>query len=62
MGKATSYRASKKYRDKWVAIHNKNVVAANSNLEDVVKEAKRKTGKKEIPVFYVESGSHIYAD
>lgn len=51
----------KNYRDKWIAIYNKNVVSANRNLEEVIKEAKRKTGEEQIPVFYVESGSHIYA-
>ena len=47
------------YRDKWVAISNKKVVAFGENLEQVEKEAKQKTGK-EVPVIFIEGGEHIY--
>ena len=49
----------KRYRDRWVAIQNKEVVAFGSNLEQVEKEAKQKTGK-DVPVIFVEGGEHIY--
>jgi hypothetical protein len=51
MGKITPYKTAKKYKDKWVAIYNKNVVSVNSSLEEVVKEAKRKIDGKQTPVF-----------
>ena len=49
----------RKYPDQWVAILDKKVVASG-DLAEVEMEAKRKTGKKYIPVIFVESGSHIY--
>ncbi len=49
-----------KYKDQWVAIVNKQVVSAGEDLGQVEEEAKQKTGKKEIPVFFVECGAHIY--
>lgn len=48
-----------KYPDQWVAIVDKEVVSAG-NLGEAEAEAKRKTGKKHIPVIFVERGSHIY--
>ncbi len=48
-----------KYRDEWVAMVNKEVVAAGKDLGKVEKEAKRKTGR-DPAVMFVESGSHIY--
>ena len=50
----------KRYRDKWIAIVNKKVVASGSDLAKVEKLAQKKTKKKYIPVMFVESGSHIY--
>lgn len=51
------------YRDEWVAVYNQKVVAHGTSLEIVEKEAERKTrkDKEEIPVYFVESGSNIYA-
>jgi len=49
-----------KYRDKWVAIQNKGIVAFGDNLEQVKKEAKQKTGNDWVPVIFVEGGEHIY--
>lgn len=51
------------YRDEWVAVYNRNVVAHGTSLEIVEREAERKTGKEkeDIPVYFVESGSNIYA-
>jgi len=48
------------YKDQWIAIVNKKVVSSGEDLGKVEEEAKRKTGKKEIPVFFVECGAHIY--
>lgn len=50
----------KKYRDRWVAIQNKKIIAAGSNLAQVEQEARRKTGKEWVPVLFVEGGEHIY--
>lgn len=49
-----------KYKDQWIAIVNKQVVSAGEDLGQVEEEAKQKTGRKEIPVFFVECGAHIY--
>jgi hypothetical protein len=49
-----------RYRDEWVAIHNKRIIASGKDLGEVEEEAKTKTGREKVPVFYVESGSHIY--
>ena len=46
----------KSYRDEWVAITNKQVVSAGTNLAKVKQEAELKTRKKGIPTFFVESG------
>ena len=49
-----------KYVDKWVAICNKRVVAVADGPEDARKEAQKKTGVKEIPIIFVESGQNLY--
>lgn len=49
-----------KYKDLWVAIVNKKIVSSGNDLAKVEIEAKQKTGKKHVPVMYVECGSHIY--
>ncbi len=51
----------KKYRDLWVAIYNKQVVAYGSSIREIERQARAKTGQKHIPVYFVESGSNIYA-
>lgn len=50
----------KKYPDMWVAIVDHCVVSAGKNLMEVKNTARKKTGKKNIPVVYVECGAHIY--
>ena len=50
----------KKYRDQWIAIQNKEIVASGSNLEEVEKKAKEKTKKEWVPVIFVQGGEHIY--
>ena len=59
MGVQAYTKLLEKYRDEWVAIVNKEVVAAGKDLGKVEKEAKRKTGR-DPAVMFVESGSHIY--
>ena len=49
-----------KYRDKWVAIDNKKVIAFGESLEEVEKNATNVTGKTHVPVIFVECGEHIY--
>ena len=51
-----------KFRDLWVAIVNKNVVASGESIKYVEDEASKRTGRKreEIPVIFVESGAHVY--
>ncbi len=49
-----------KYVDKWVAIVNKEVVAVAEGPIDARTKAQEKTGIKEIPVIFVESGQNIY--
>ncbi len=58
-GEASHTQLLNRYRDQWVAISNKEVVASGENLEKVEKEAKKKTGK-DVPVVFVECGEHIY--
>lgn len=48
------------YEDQWVAIVDKKVISAGTNLAKVKQEAEIKAGKKEIPVIYVDCGQHIY--
>ncbi|MCS4540932.1 MAG: DUF5678 domain-containing protein [Euryarchaeota archaeon] len=50
----------KQFRDKWVAIVGKKVVSYGENRGDVKKRAMELTGKKYIPLIYVESGAAIY--
>ena len=50
----------KKYKDCWIAIVDREVISFGKDLAKVKKEAFDKTGRKDIPVIFVESGSHIY--
>ncbi|MCS4540791.1 MAG: DUF5678 domain-containing protein [Euryarchaeota archaeon] len=50
----------KQYKDKWVAIVGKKVVSHGENLEEVENKAKKISGKKYVPVIFVESGAAIY--
>lgn len=49
------------HRDEWVAIMNQQVIAAGTNLAEVQKKAKEKTGTDEIPVLFIDCGARIYA-
>ncbi len=50
----------KQFKDKWVAIVGKKVVSYGENRGEVKKNAMKLTGKKIIPLIYVESGAAIY--
>ncbi|MBI1742898.1 hypothetical protein HYR54_07500 [Candidatus Acetothermia bacterium] len=51
----------RKYGIRWIAIYNKQVVADGPSISKVEEKARAKTGKKHIPVYFLESGSNIYA-
>ena len=53
-------KLQEKYVNKWVAVYNKKVVAVADGPEDARKEAQKKTGIREIPVIFVESGQNLY--
>lgn len=50
----------KKYTNKWVAVVNKKVAGVGENGDIAREIAKKKTGVKEIPVVFVESGHNLY--
>ena len=49
-----------KYPDKWIAVFNKKVIAANRELGKAEDEAREKTHEKYIPLIFVGSGAHVY--
>ena len=49
-----------KYTNKWVAIVNKEVAGVGENGDIAREIARKKTGVKEIPVVFVESGQNLY--
>jgi hypothetical protein len=51
----------RKYRELWIAIYNEQVVASGESLAQVKEAAKQRTGRKHIPVYFVDSASTIYA-
>lgn len=51
---------ARKYADEWIAVVDSKVVASGESIGIVEKIAKRKTGRKYIPVMFVEKGVHIY--
>ena len=50
----------KQYKDKWIAVIDKKVVSYGSNRGEVKEQAKKLTGRKYIPLMYIESGAAIY--
>ena len=48
------------YNDQWVAIVNKKVVASGESIKRIRQAAIKKTGKKHIPIIFVEDASHVY--
>jgi len=59
-GQAHESELMEKYKDEWVAIVNKKVVAAGKNLKKVKEEAMEATKKDLFPTRFIESGAHIY--
>jgi hypothetical protein len=50
------------YPDQWVAIVNKQVVAAEKSWGRARRAAEKKTGRKEFPIFFVEEDMRFYAN
>lgn len=50
----------KKYANRWIGVVNQKVAAASSNLAEVEKEILNQTKRKDIPIIYIEDGSHVY--
>ncbi len=50
----------KKYKDQWVAVKDKKVVAFGDDLSEVERIAKKKTGEEDVPVLFVDCGDCIY--
>jgi len=59
-GEAHQSELLEKYEDKWVAINDRRVVASGINLGRVQSISRKKTGKKEVPVVFIESGLRFY--
>ena len=47
------------YKNMWIAVLNKNIIAASPNIGKV-EEIKVKKGRKHIPVIFLDDGSHVY--
>jgi hypothetical protein len=50
----------RQYPNRWVAIVDKRVVAVSDGPTDYIEEARRKTGRKHIPVVFIEDGYGVY--
>ena len=50
----------RKYPNQWVAVVDKQVVAAGKNGTEVIETTRKKTGRKEFPVIFVEKGIRVY--
>ena len=50
----------KEYPSQWVAIVNKEVVAAGGTITEVEKKATKKTGQDEFPIYFAEKGIRVY--
>jgi hypothetical protein len=50
-----------KYRNEWIAIYHKEVVAHGLSGREVETQAQAKAGDKPVAMYYVDSGSNIYA-
>ena len=49
-----------KYTNKWVAVVNKKVAGVGDSGDIAREIAKKRTGIKDIPVVFVESGHNLY--
>jgi len=50
----------KRFPDEWVAVVNKKVVSYGESPAQVREDAKMKTGRKNIPITFIECGDHVY--
>ncbi len=50
----------KKYPNQWVAIVDKQVVAAGRTIAEVEKAGTEKTGRDEFPIYLAEKGLRVY--
>ncbi|HID86643.1 MAG TPA: hypothetical protein EYP55_04595 [Anaerolineae bacterium] len=48
------------YLDQWVAVVNKQVVAAGEGIKEARRVAKEKTGEEHIPVIFLEGSFRVY--
>lgn len=51
-----------RYPDRWVAVIDKKVVSAGTNLGRVIEKAEKKAGTREFPLLFIEGGAHVYKD
>lgn len=51
-----------KYADKWIAAIKGKVITSGNSISEVEKTAEKISGKKHIPVMFMEKGVHIYAN
>ncbi len=47
------------YPDQWLGVYNQQVIAASSNLGQVIQAAKR-IGDREVTIFFVEGRLYVY--
>lgn len=50
----------KKYPYRWIAVVNREVVAAEKDPVKAREVAKKKTGRQHIPVLFIEGHFHVY--
>ncbi len=53
-------KLQEKYTNKWIAVVNKKVAGVGEDGDAARKQAHKKTGVKEVPVIFVESGQNLY--
>lgn len=53
---------SRQYADEWIAVVDKIVVASGASIGEVKKKTEEKTGKRNVPVMFMEKGIHIYGN
>jgi len=49
-----------RYQDQWIAVYNREVVAFGPKLGKVEKQARQKTGRHSVTVYFVDSGYNFY--
>lgn len=51
---------TEQYPNQWIAVVDKQVVAAGKVIAEVRNEAEQKTGRKHFPVIFAERGIRVY--